>query len=124
VIVYFSQVYPFHHLHHFHDEGVSEFEISSHPIEVDVEHSSDHHHDGDIPHTNDHQHTYDKHIDWHIIRIQNSRTLTSDDQYLFSSSSLTQLNNRKLICFDQKELPYIDGSNVYSSIIRGPPPLG
>jgi len=123
-IVYFSQVYPFYHFHHFHDEGYSEFELSSHPIEVDVEHSSDHHHDGATPHNNDHQHTYDKHIDWHIIRTRNPRTLTFDDQYLFSSTSSIFTNDNNISYIVYKRFICIVGNCVPSSIIRGPPLLG
>jgi len=124
VLVYFSHVYPFYHLHHSHDDGWLGHEISSHPIEVDVEHPSDHHHDRTTPHTNDHQHTYDKHIDWHIIRTQNPRTLTFDDQYLFSSTSFVFTTENNISCIYHRDPICVDGNCVPSIIIRGPPLLG
>jgi hypothetical protein len=124
VIVYFGQVYPSYHLHHSHEEGSWGVEISSHPIEVDVERSSDHHHDGATPHTNDHQHTYDKHIDWHFIRTQNPRTLTINDQCFFFSIASVFTKNDNIPCIAYEGFICIDGNCVPSSIIRGPPLFG
>jgi hypothetical protein len=121
VIVYFSQVYPFHHLH---DEGVLVSEIGSHPIQVDEGHSSDHHHDGATPHTDDHRHAYDEHIDWHIIRTQDPRTLSFDDQSLFSSTSSVFAIDLDISLIDYKRFIGIDGHCVPASAIRGPPLLG
>lgn len=123
-ILYFSQVYPFYHLHHFHDEGFLEFELSSPPIKVDIEHSSDHHHNSDTPQTDGHNHTFDKHIDWHITRTQNPRTKTSADQYLFVSLSLSFSINQKFSSVDNEEFIYIYNYHISPSFIRGPPLFG
>lgn len=101
-----------------------DYEISSHPIEVDVEHSSDYHHDEDRQHTNNHQHTYDKYIDWHLLRSQNIRTLTLDDQFILSSNTFIFTNDNDISYF-----VYVNPPNIYkydssSLIIRGPPILG
>lgn len=124
VILYSGQLHPFHHLHHFHDEGVAESTIYFHPIEIDVEHSSGHHHDGGSPHTDDHRHTFDSHIDWHTARAQNPRILTLDDQRLFSSLSAAFTDDNSISRIDCERFIFIDSDDVPSSIIRGPPALG
>ena len=102
-LVYFTQVNPFYHVHHFHEDGLLEFEISSHPVEFDVEHSTDHHHHGDRPHTNDHQHTYDNNVDWNIVRQQTPKTDTADDCYCYSSIPLVLTNDNKAFYVDWEE---------------------
>ncbi len=123
LLAYFSQVYPFYHLHHSHEDGLLDFKVSSHPIEVEVEHSSDHHHDGDTPQTDDHQHTYDKHIDWNNVRIQKPKTLTIDDQYSSASISYTPTNNN-FSYLKYENFLFIPHNYVSSIIIRGPPLVG
>jgi hypothetical protein len=121
-IFYFSQFYSYIHLHHSHDNGALPVEISLHPIDVDHDHDHE-----DLPgnhHPEDHQHTFDKHIDWHVIRTQNSGTFRFDDKYHCSSKSFILINNNNFSCIDYKEIPYIDYDSVSSLIIRGPPLLG
>ena len=124
-ILYFSQIYPFSPLHHDHGDSLLEFGINSFPIEVDLEHSSDHHHhDTDEPHTNDHQHSFDNHIDWHIVRTQNPRTSTFDELYFFSSNPYVFANNNSLFNSPLKEYLYIEKCQTSALVIRGPPLLG
>jgi len=124
VLIYFSQVYPSFHLHHIHEDGLLEFEISSHPITVEVEHSSDHHHDGDRPHTNDHQHTYDKHINWHVIRQQTPTTITLDDQSIFSSIPFILTDENNAVYANFEDPLFIDSYYAFCLAIRGPPLFG
>jgi hypothetical protein len=124
VFVVFGQVYPYHHLHHSHDDSYFEFEISSHPIEVDVEHSSDHHHDGDAPHPENHQHAYDKHIDWHVVRTQNQTTSAFDDQFPRSPLAYILADDNDISWTDSRDPLPVDGNYFPSTTVRGPPNLG
>ncbi len=122
ILVYFSQVNPFYHVHHFHDDGLMEFEISSHPVDVNVEHPSDHTHDEqDKPHSNDHQHTYDNQIDWHIVRTQLQKTNSDDNRYIFCANLIILTDNTGTSYYDILKPPLIDSYKTSSLIIRGPP---
>ena len=120
-LAYLNLVSPTLYSHHFHFDGLLEFEISSNPVEVDGEHSSDHQHDGDSSHANDHQHNYDSPLDWYFIRPQSPRTFSIDNQQFlcFVPVILTQDNMASHI--DDKELPRIDDYDLSSLIVRGPP---
>lgn len=124
VLVYFGQVSPLFHLHHFHDDGITEFEFSSHSVDIDVDHSSDHHHDGDRPHSNDHQHNFDTPVDWHVVRTQSPRTLAFDDQRFVSSVPTIQARDSKSSNYVFEDPFFIDEYYVASLVIRGPPLLG
>ena len=90
-LVFSIQLHPFYHFHHFHEDGSVGFELSAHPPEVEIAHTTDHHHDhhdGDDPHDDGHQDKYNKHLEWRIDRPQTLRTLVLDDQQLFSSAYL------------------------------------
>ena len=116
VLLYFSQVYSFEHLHHVH--GLLEFEISSHSVVVEGEHLSDHHHDGD------HQHKYDKHIDWHILRTRSQQTVIIDDQYIVSLLPFIISAEGDVSYIVNEDILFIDDSSRLSLIIRGPPFFG
>ena len=116
VLLYFSQVYSFEHLHHVH--GLLEFEISSHSVVVEGEHLSDHHHDGD------HQHKYDKHIDWHILRTRSQNTVIIDDQYIVSLLPFILSDDNDASNIVNDDILFIDDSSRLSLIIRGPPFFG
>ena len=121
VLVYFSQVNPFNHIHHFHEDGLLEFEISSHPVEIDIEHESDHHHDSDSSHKNDHQHTYDNQIDWHIVRTQSQKSLSFENQCILSSISINNTDDNSTTNCNFLKPPLIDSYEISTLIIRGPP---
>lgn len=125
-VVYFSQIYPYIHIHHSHDEDILPFEISFHPLDIDFDHLPEHadRHDKNTHHTNDHQHTYDNQIDWHFIRLQNQRNLTSDDSYVFLSIFFIPSIKDAISNFEYEEFLYIDNNDVHSLIIRGPPLFG
>lgn len=120
-LVYFSQIYPFSHLHHAHEDSLLEFGSSFFPVDVEVEHSSTHHHDDELPQTNNHQHTFDKHIDWHILRTQTIKTLSFDEQYCFSSIPFILTNGNNSVYYNYENTPFLDEQYVSSLIIRGPP---
>lgn len=124
VVVYFSQVYPFYHLHHIHKDSFLDFEISSHPLEVEVDHSSDHHHEEDASHTKDHQHAFDKYINWNIIRTQKPKTLTFYDQHILPYIPFILNNDNNISCYELSALLYNDDNFVTLKTIRGPPSLG
>ncbi len=111
-LVCFSQVYLCYHLHHFHDNDLSEFEISSHPIDNNV---SDHHHHGDRPHT------LGKHVDWHFTRPQAPRAFTIDSRYLVSSVRTIVTNDDRPSYVNYERPLFIDEAYVSCPVIRGPP---
>lgn len=119
---YFSQVYPFYHLHHTHDEGSFGFEISSHFIDHDDEHSTSHHHEDDSAHSDSHHHAYDQHVEWHIIRAQNLR-FQSDLHYHPVSSNLYIPCDGDNFAALGLQVPSCDDDYHSESIpVRGPPP--
>lgn len=120
-ILYFSQVTPFYHIHHFHQNDLLEFEISTHPVEVDLAHFSEHHHDQDRPHANDHQHTFDNQIDWHIVRTQLQKILSFHDQYIFPSLSNSIAVDENTSSIGYKKPPDLQTFQKFALIIRGPP---
>lgn len=127
VLVYFSQIYPFYHLHHSHNDDIWDITVSSHPVDIEVAHSqdeSDHHHqhhDEDRPQPESHQHTYDKHIDWHLLRTHHSTRLTIDKLpslvISFKENSPDQLSTIFI------HLPTFskDKSDIASLLTRAPP---
>lgn len=114
-LVYFSQIYPSYQLDHFHEDSLLGSANSSHSVGFDVEHSSDHHHD------EDHQHTFNKHIDWHIIRIQAPGSLKYNVQYNLSSIPFIPGNDDFSSCIDNEGPPSIQ--KYYTSFVslRAPP---
>ena len=123
VLAYFSQVSPFYHTHHFHEDGLLAFEISNHTSDVEVEHTSEHNHDHDLPHTNDHQHAFGDQIDWNIVRTQSLKTLSHDSQYIVSSVSSGNVNSKIRSYLDYDKPPNIQTFETSTVIIRGPPLL-
>ncbi len=121
LIAYTSQLYTIDHLHHTHNEDATGVETRFLPIDVDLDHSADHQHDTEIPHKNDHQHTYNSHVDWHIIRIQNQRTVTIDDQRLFATVSSILTISSDISSISIEETIYVADNPTTSLIIRGPP---
>lgn len=115
-------VYSLYHSFHSHEE--SSIELTSLPIEIDLEHSLNHHHHNTLPQSDDHQHTYDKHINWHVIRTPFQNILNIDDQYTcFSTSFIVSDDNNSSNC-NLEEFPFLDECGALPSIIRGPPLLG
>lgn len=125
-MVYSIQIYPFYHLHHFHQDGALEFEMSSHPNGVDVAHVSDHRHDHDTdePHSSDHQSHFDKHFDLPILRLQTPRSPTVVGQYLRPSILGVLADDGGASCADNEAPLFIDRYQVWSAMFRGPPVLG
>lgn len=73
VLFYFTQVYPFIHFHHEHDEDGRRLAISLHSVYLHPENHADHHSEEPVPgaedrsfHTDDHRHVGKDHIvvDW------------------------------------------------------------
>ena len=125
VVIYFSQFYPYFHLHHHHENNGIEYEFSSHPVDIDITPLSQHHHhhhdDPDDQDTGKHQHSYDKHIDWHLIRSQSPR-IHSFDSFVttIESLNLPTLNNSLLFqLVEQNIQKTITSRNA--SLVRGPP---
>lgn len=120
-----SQVYQFSHLHHFHNDGSLAFEVSYHPLDVAVEHSSAHHHNKEkSSHKNDSQHENENIEDWNLRRAQSTKNLTFDVQsFFFSNYSLPPVGIKKTNSFFQN--PSLTKEHYIScSAIRGPPLFG
>lgn len=120
VLTYFSQISSFYYIHHIHQDGELDFDASTYPFEADGEHTSEHHH-GNNPPTPYHQHTYNKHIDWNTVRIQNPRIKTSDDEYPVTPKTFVLSNDNILSNIDNVKLLFIVESYAPSLVIRGPP---
>ncbi len=121
LMVYFSQVSPFHLTNHFHEKS---FELNSHPVDFDDNHASDHHHhDEDSPHTQNHQHSYDNQIDWHIVRTQLTQNKSFETNSIVSKRTIfIPLHNSENYRTNFKP-PFIERYQHTSFITRGPPSL-
>ncbi len=73
ILAYFSQVYPWVHFHHSHDEQGLPIEISVHPVGVHPDAIDDHHDDVH------HHHRFDEIIDSRLARACSSYTLSLID---------------------------------------------
>jgi ABC-type nickel/cobalt efflux system permease component RcnA len=79
VLICCNQVYQFSHLHHFHEDDSLVVEVSYHPVDVDVLHSSAHvHGEEKSSHSSEHQHRYENNVDWSITRSQVTNDSTFD----------------------------------------------
>lgn len=122
-LLFCSQVNQFSHLHHFHNGGSLAIEVSYHPLDVEVEHSSAHsHNEENSPYKNDSQHEYENKKDWNLRRVQSSSNLSFDVQaFSFSSNSvLPPAGTGKLNSFSKSRYPAIE-QYISCSAIRGPP---
>ncbi len=70
ILAYFSQVYPYVHFHHSHDEQGLPLEISVHPVGVHPDAIEDHHDDVH------HHHRFNKIIDCRLVRTCSNYTLS------------------------------------------------
>jgi hypothetical protein len=124
-LICFNQVYQFSHLHHFHKDDSLAFEVSYHPLDIEVEHSSAHHHNEEkSSHPNDSQHKYEKQVDWNITRSQSANNFAFDVQDLFFHTAyLPPVGFEESTSFYQ-EPSYQKEHYTSSSIIRGPPLFG
>lgn len=120
-LVYYSQINPLAHVHHDHESGLFEFEISAHPVEADTENSSDHHHDGNRPHKDDHSHTFNEHVDWHRVRALYTRTPTPDVRYLYSVTPDIIIDNANSRHDESGEPLFIREYYACDSMLRAPP---
>ena len=124
-LLFCNQVYQFSHLHHFHKDDSLAFEVSYHPFDIEIEHSSTHHHNEErSSHKNDSQHEYENKEVWKIRRSQSTNNLLFDVQaHFFSNSILPPVGFEESVSF-YKEPPFT--KEYYSSlaIIRGPPLFG
>ena len=114
-----SPVYSSFHSIHSHLKSSSN--LVSHLSEVDLEHSWDHHHHRDKTDSDDHQHSYDNEIDWHIIRVQNLRQLSFDEQFVLNVIFSIPIEDKETSFEVGEILPFIDYNYSHSLIIRGPP---
>ena len=81
VLFYGSQSFQFLHFHHHHTNDSLHIEVSYHPLDLKVEHSSAHHHpEGKTSNSKESQHKYESQIDWTIIRSQSVNQLLSSDE--------------------------------------------
>ncbi len=124
-LICFTQAFQFSHLHHFHENDALAFEVSYHPLDFVLEHSSAHEHGEKGPsHPSDTQHNYENQIDWNVTRSQSSHNGTFYEQNpLFSIEYLPPAGFEKAISFHQE--PASTKEQYASlSIIRGPPLFG
>jgi hypothetical protein len=120
-----NQVYQFSHLHHLHHDDSLVFEVSYHPMDIAVEHSSAHHHNEEkSSHPNDSQHKYENQVDWNILRSQSANNFAFDVQaLLFSAFFLPPVGFDKSTPFYQ-EPSHLKEHYASFPIIRGPPLFG
>ena len=124
-LLFCSQVYQFSHLHHFHKDGSVAFEVSYHPFDIAIEHSSTHDHNEErSSHKHDSQHEYENKEVWRTRRPQSANNLSLDVPALFFSvSSLPPVGLWKTNSFYQN--PSLTKEHFIScSAIRGPPLFG
>lgn len=123
-LVYSIQIYPFYHQHHFHQDGLLEFEVSSHPDGVDVPHLFDHHdHDGDSSRDQGHQSHVDQQPDLVIIRVQTPRTPTLTGLYLYSSIPGDFTDYLQASSAETEEPFIVNRYQVRHLMFRGPPKI-
>lgn len=118
ILAYFSQVYPYVHFHHSHDESAIPIEISLHPPDVDIDGCTDHHEDGH------HHHTFDQGTDWYAVR-QGVRhiVLTADwSSLVVEGISLSDIEPRSSMREYADDI-FTDSVPLDSFLSRGPPTL-
>ena len=126
VLICGNQVYQFSHLHHFHEDDSLVVEVSYHPVDVDVLHSSDHvHGEEKSSHSSGHQHKYENKVDWNITRSQATNDSTFDILDLaFSAFYLPSVVCHEKYTSFYRQPSFTKEHSVSSSVIRGPPLFG
>ncbi len=121
-----NPVYSSYHSIHSHIEDSKH--IVAHLSEVDVEHlphspshHPHHHHHGDKTDSDDHQHFYDNDIDWHLLRVQNLRSQTFEEQSFNTSLSTISIVLNQISSTVDETFSFIDENYSHFLIIRGPP---
>lgn len=118
LIIYFSQIYPYIHFHHSHDDSGFPIEISMHLIDVEADACTDHHEDGH------HHHTIDQGTDWYAVRAGARYTVSTVDNpvYVVDLGFVPKYEPRSPVreCSDDT-LP--DSVPLDSFLCRGPPTL-
>ncbi len=118
-----GQAYQSVHLHHFHQNDSVAFEVSSHPIALEVTHTSTHHHEENSSHEDDNEHKYTTKIGWNVARSKSLTNVTFDAPGLpLSTYSLPPVDFEKVRPFLQV-LSCKKDRHISFPIIRGPPQL-
>lgn len=121
-ILYFTQIYPFVHFHHTHNEDGFQIVVSTHPIDRHTENHNDHHSD-------DHQHSESDHYDVDLTFIRQPKptpkTVTDLPTRLYSTASVVILNKPDLSYIIQKFYSHLSSPRVLISQVspRSPPYL-
>lgn len=116
LLVYFSQVYPYVHFHHSHDDAGFPIEISMHLIDVEADACTDHHEDGH------HHHTIDQGTDWYAVRVGARYTvLTIDLSYTSVGVSSVPNNEPEWPTREYTDVSLPDSVPLDSFFCRGPP---
>ncbi len=119
-----GQVYQSTHLHHFHDNDSVVFELSTHPLDLAVAHSSAHqHHEEESSPQGENEHDFKKKADWNVARSKSVVKLPFDAQTLccpaYSTPSVDFVKStpwlQPLACKTEQYASFL--------IIRGPPQL-
>jgi hypothetical protein len=120
-----AQIYNFTHLHHFHENNSLAFEVSYHPSNLAIVHSSAHYHnESQSSHSDDHQSQYANKTYSNTTRSQSTNNLTTDEQVLFSPIVyLPPVGFEKYISLYQQS-PFIKEHYASFVTIRGPPLFG
>jgi hypothetical protein len=119
-----GQVYQSTHLHHSHDNDLVVFEVSTHPLDLAVEHSSAHHHHEEKPSPQgENKHDFKKKADWNVARSKSVIKVPFEAQALFTPAYIPPF-----VDFGEStswHQPPSGKTEQYVSflIIRGPPQL-
>jgi hypothetical protein len=85
VLVCCGQVYQSDHLHHSHNNDSVVFEVSTHPLDIAVEHSSAHQHQEEKSSQQDgNEHNYKTKVDWNVARSKSVIKGPFEAQALFT----------------------------------------
>jgi hypothetical protein len=120
-----NQLFQFSHLHHFHEDDTLAFDVSYHPLDLVVEHSSAHQHGEErSSHPDDNRHNYENQADCNITRSQSAHTVAcSEPSIFFSIVYLPPEGFEESISYHQEPSSTQEEYSSFS-IIRGPPLFG
>lgn len=116
LVVYFSQVYPFVHFHHSHDDGGFPIKISMHPIDVNPDDTAGHHKGGhDF-------HRLDRNVDQNATLSYSRYTLSLIDPLSLPYRTIAHPDNEQIsTLWAEKGSPLPESILVDLFDCRGPP---
>ena len=129
LVLYFSQIYPYLHFHHAHEQSDTLVEVSIRPADVQPAVALHGHDPEDFPHksghSHDHHHEFDQHVDWHVARTYSSRVLSHVD-FAFASVQLDleAARARSVRCHRIDSTPAPESVPLGGIDARGPPVIG